>query len=120
MRCLVQVVTRGALQPPTTVGADTQVQDMEEGSESESEGEEDESERSNDVSSSMMVPPPPPPPVPKDTGPKLPPLPPNPDSVIIRKDYDPKAPKMMDAVRTLAVSFVSYFSPVCVRVSSHF
>jgi len=87
-------------QPPSTaVGADTQVQDMEEDSESESEGEEDERrEKQNDVVPSMIVPPPPPPPVPKDVGPKLPPLPPNPENVIIRKDYDPKAPKAMEQV----------------------
>jgi len=109
-----EVVTRGATttpavpvhlppappvpQPPsTTVGADTQVQDMEEDSESESEGEEDDKlEKQNDVAAGMIVPPPPPPPVPKDVGPKLPPLPPNPENVIIRKDYDPKAPKAME------------------------
>jgi hypothetical protein len=34
--------------------------------------------------------PPPLPPIPKDFGPKLPPLPPNPEQVIIRKDYNPK------------------------------
>ena len=88
-------------QPPgTMVGADTQVQDMEEDSESESEGEdEDKLEKRNDVAApSMIVPPPPPPPVPKDVGPKLPPLPPNPENVIIRKDYDPKAPKVVEQV----------------------
>jgi hypothetical protein len=38
--------------------------------------------------------PPPPPPIPKDAGPKLPPLPPNPEQVIIRKDYNPKGNMM--------------------------
>ena len=82
--------------PPPTVGADTQVQDMEEDSESESEDEDDKLEKEKDKAASMLVPPPPPPPVPKDVGPKLPPLPPNPENVIIRKDYDPKAPKLME------------------------
>jgi len=104
-----EVVTRGATtpairlppappQPPgTAVGADTQVFDMEEESESESEGEEeDRPEKTNDAVAGILVPPPPPPPIPKDVGPKLPPLPPNPENVIIRKDYDPKAPKMME------------------------
>jgi len=106
-----EVVTRSAVvpaphlppalppsQPPsTTVGADTQVQDMEEDSETESEGEEeDKSEKRNDAAAGMLIPPPPPPPIPKDVGPKLPPLPPNPENVIIRKDYDPKAPKVIE------------------------
>jgi len=106
-----EVVTRGAITPAaqlppappppppsTAVGADTQVQDMEEDSESESEGEDDDKlEKRNDVvPPGVLVPPPPPPPIPKDVGPKLPPLPPNPESVIIRKDYDPKAPKVME------------------------
>ena len=106
-----EVVTRGAttptvIPPPppappqpvsTAVGADTQVQDMEEDSETESEGEEDDKlENHNDIGPGMLIPPPPPPPIPKDVGPKLPPLPPNPENVIIRKDYDPKAPKMVE------------------------
>jgi len=41
----------------------------------------------SDASSEL---PPPPPPAPKAVGQKLPPLPPNPEQVIIRKDYDPK------------------------------
>ena len=83
--------------PPPLNTADTQVQDMEEGSESESEGEDEEDKLERHGDTGMVVPPPPPPPVPKDVGPKLPPLPPNPENVIIRKDYDPKAPKMIDA-----------------------
>ncbi|XP_028680173.1 splicing factor 3A subunit 1 [Erpetoichthys calabaricus] len=51
---------------------DTQVQDMDEGSDDEEDG--------------MKAPPPPENPMP-------PPLPPTPDQVIIRKDYDPKASK---------------------------
>jgi len=101
-----EVVTRGAVrlpaaapqqQPSGAVGADTQVQDMEEDSETESEGEDDDNlEKRNDVVSGLLIPPPPPPPIPKDVGPKLPPLPPNPENVIIRKDYDPKIPKVME------------------------
>ena len=68
---------------------------MEEGSDSESEGE-DEAEKETRNDAGILVPPPPPPSVPKDVGPKLPPLPPNPENVIIRKDYDPKAPKVVD------------------------
>ncbi|XP_019717333.1 splicing factor 3A subunit 1 isoform X1 [Hippocampus comes] len=51
---------------------DTQVQDMDEGSDEEDEG--------------MKIPVPP-------SNPMPPPLPPTPDQVIIRKDYDPKASK---------------------------
>jgi len=96
-----EVMTRSAaaVPPPPPPGtADTQVQDMEQESESESEGEdEDQSEnRRNDMAPNMLIPPPPPPPIPKDVGPKLPPLPPNPENVIIRKDYDPKAPKVIE------------------------
>ncbi|XP_060699585.1 splicing factor 3A subunit 1 [Hemiscyllium ocellatum] len=58
---------------PSQLDQDTQVQDMDEGSD-----EEDESQKA--------APPPPDNPMP-------PPLPPTPDQVIIRKDYDPKASK---------------------------
>jgi splicing factor 3A subunit 1 len=102
-----EVVTRGAtmavpvviapvsfpLPTAVVVSADTRVQDMDEESETESG---DEAADRNDEKLSRhdtIVPPPPPPPVPKDLGPKLPPLPPNPDHVIIRKDYNPKVPK---------------------------
>ncbi|XP_041084244.1 splicing factor 3A subunit 1-like [Polyodon spathula] len=58
--------------PPTHLDQDTQLQDMDEGSDDEED--------------SMKAPPPPDNPMP-------PPLPPTPDQVIIRKDYDPKASK---------------------------
>ncbi|XP_006640352.1 splicing factor 3A subunit 1 [Lepisosteus oculatus] len=58
--------------PPTQLDQDTQLQDMDEGS--------------DDDDDHLKVPPPPDNPVP-------PPLPPTPDQVIIRKDYDPKASK---------------------------
>lgn len=57
---------------PSQLDQDTQVQDMDEGSDDEEEGQ--------------KVPPPPETPMP-------PPLPPTPDQVIVRKDYDPKASK---------------------------
>jgi len=84
-------------QPPSaTVGADTQVQDMEEDSDTESEGEDEDKLEKREGDTSSIAIPPPPPPMPKDVGPKLPPLPPNPENVIIRKDYDPKAPKLVE------------------------
>ncbi|XP_041079348.1 splicing factor 3A subunit 1 [Polyodon spathula] len=58
--------------PPTHLDQDTRLQDMDEGSDDEED--------------SMKAPPPPDNPMP-------PPLPPTPDQVIIRKDYDPKASK---------------------------
>lgn len=58
-----------AEEPPSQLDQDTQVQDMDEGSDDEEEGQ--------------KVPPPPETPMP-------PPLPPTPDQVIVRKDYDPK------------------------------
>ncbi|KAI2597261.1 SF3A1 isoform 3, partial [Pan troglodytes] len=61
-----------AEEPPSQLDQDTQVQDMDEGSDDEEEGQ--------------KVPPPPETPMP-------PPLPPTPDQVIVRKDYDPKASK---------------------------
>ena len=70
---------------------------MEEDSETESEEEDgghrppprDEARRSESMAAPGTVPPPPPPPMPKE-GPQPPPLPPNPDQVIIRRDYNPK------------------------------
>ncbi|XP_061907122.1 splicing factor 3A subunit 1 [Entelurus aequoreus] len=67
---------------------DTQVQDMDEGSDDEEE--------------SMKAPPPP-------SNPMPPPLPPTPDQVIIRKDYDPKASKPPAPV---AVSDEYLISPI--------
>lgn len=61
-----------AEETPSQLDQDTQVQDMDEGSDDEEEGQ--------------KVPPPPETPMP-------PPLPPTPDQVIVRKDYDPKASK---------------------------
>lgn len=65
---------------------DTQIQDMEE--ESDDEG-------NTPRAASPPVAPPPPPPPPSEA-PQPPPLPPAPDQVIIKKDYDPKAPRQLD------------------------
>jgi splicing factor 3A subunit 1 len=98
-----EVVTRGAsaalpvapAQLPV-ISADTRVQDMEEGSDSEGESGDFESGKRDGSSLSHGLVPPPPPPIPKDISRKLPPLPPNPEQVIIRKDYNPKAPKVAE------------------------
>ena len=63
---------------------------MEEGSDSEGESGDFESGKRDGSSLSHGLVPPPPPPIPKDISRKLPPLPPNPEQVIIRKDYNPK------------------------------
>lgn len=73
---------------PSQPDQDTQLQDMDEGSDDEDEG--------------MRVP------MPPDT-PMPPPLPPTPDQVIIRKDYDPKASKSLPSV---AVSDEYLISPI--------
>ena len=112
----------GNLPPPTTpeeVGAriiaqerfednaEMEAVEMEvESSDDDSDGDgEDMEQDSGDEKSTDKAPeppkpisaaPPPPPPPPKDA-PLPPPLPPAPDNVIIRKNYDPKAPKVMDS-----------------------
>jgi hypothetical protein len=58
--------------------------------ESDDEDEGGKTRKSRPESDAFSDLPPQPPPVPKVVGQKLPPLPPNPEQVIIRKDYDPK------------------------------
>jgi splicing factor 3A subunit 1 len=83
-----QPVQVTALAPQPAAGADTRVQDMEQDSDSDNE---------ENVSTNKPPPPPPVPPIPKDSvSHKLPPLPPNPDQVLIRRDYNPKAPKSLE------------------------
>ncbi|NP_001135217.1 splicing factor 3A subunit 1 isoform X1 [Salmo salar] len=70
---------------PTQPDQDTQLQDMDEGSDEEDDGKA---------------------PLPLDN-PMPPPLPPTPDQVIIRKDYDPKASKPQPPAKTLDEFLIS-------------
>ncbi|XP_024294713.1 splicing factor 3A subunit 1 isoform X1 [Oncorhynchus tshawytscha] len=70
---------------PTQPDQDTQLQDMDEGSDEEDDGKA---------------------PLPPDN-PMPPPLPPTPDQVIIRKDYDPKASKPQPPTKTLDEFLIS-------------
>lgn len=101
---LEEELRRSRIVPPSS-GADTRVQDMEE--DSESEGEDDGVQKrprspSDNLSGRgdepMFAPMPPLPPMPPKDGTSQPPLPPNSDQVLIRKDYNPKAPKQMETI----------------------
>ncbi|XP_071954810.1 splicing factor 3A subunit 1-like [Antedon mediterranea] len=81
-------------QPQAPTDQNTELQDMDEGDSDMEESSDDEDQLPAPVPPPMM---PPMPALPSENTPMPPPLPPQPEEVEIRKDYNPKAPKQIDA-----------------------